>query len=104
MVKKYIKESNERLLSAARISNMEVKETMKEYKGQRTKERKESWKEKVMHSQFIRKTEEIAGEERLKMLKNSGIKRGTETFILAAQEPVIRTNFMKAKIDKGQQI
>ena len=63
-----------------------MKETVKQYKDRRAKERKENWKEKVLHGQFIRQTEEIAGEERWKWLKNSGIKRETETLILAAQE------------------
>ena len=102
-LERYVQESKERLLSAAKRSDMEVKETVKEYKDRRTKERKESWKEKVLHGQFIRQTEEIAGEERWKWLKNSGIKRETETLILAAQEQAIRTNLIKAKIDKTQE-
>ena len=76
---------------------------MKQYKDRRAKERKENWKEKVLHGQFIRQTEEIAGEERWKWLKNSGIKRETETLILAAQEQAIRTNLIKAKIDNTQE-
>ena len=80
-----------------------MKETVKQYKDRRAKERKENWKEKVLHGQFIRQTEGIAGEERWKWLKNSGIKRETETLILAAQEQAIRTNLIKAKIDKTQE-
>ena len=90
-------------MSAVERSDMEMKETVKQYKDRRAKERKERWKEKVLHGQFIRQTEEIAGEERWKWLKNSGIKRETETLILAAQEQAIRTNLIKAKIDKTQE-
>ena len=36
-------------------------------------------------------------------MKNSGIKRETETLILVAQEQAIRTNLIKAKIDKTQE-
>ena len=102
-LERHVQESKERLLSAAKRSHMEVKETVKQYKDRRAKERKENWKEKVLHGQFIRQTEEIAGEERWKWLKNSGIKRETETLILAAQEQAIRTNLIKAKIDKTQE-
>ena len=102
-LERHVQESKELLLSAAKRSDMEVKETVKQYKNRRAKERKENWKEKVLHGQFIRQTEEIAGEERWKWLKNSGIKRETETLILAAQEQAIRTNLIKAKIDKTQE-
>ena len=60
----YVNEGNERLLSAARNSDMEVKETVMEYKNRRAKERKESWKEKVLHDQFIRQTAECVVEGR----------------------------------------
>ena len=36
-------------------------------------------------------------------MKNSGIKKETENLILAAQEQAIRTNLIKAKIDKTQE-
>ena len=99
-LERHVQESKERLLSAAKRSEIEVKEKVKQYKDRRAKERKENWKEKVLHGQFIRQTEEIAGEERWKWLKNSGIKRETETLILAAQELAIRTNLIKARIEK----
>ena len=71
---------------------MEMKDTMKQYKDRRAKDRKERWKENSshghymvnLHGQFIKQTEEIAREERWNWLKNSGIMRETETLILAA--------------------
>ena len=36
-------------------------------------------------------------------LKGTGIKRETESLILAAQEQAIRTNLIKAKIDNTQE-
>ena len=36
-------------------------------------------------------------------LKQAGLKRETESLIMAAQEQAIRTNLIKAKIDKSQQ-
>ena len=61
-LERYVQESKEQLLSAAKRSDMEVKETVKQYKDRRAKERKENWKEKVLHGQFIRQTEELAGD------------------------------------------
>ena len=71
-----------------------------EYKNRRAKEQQESWREKVLHGQFIRQTAECAGEGRPRWLNNSGIKRETEALIQAAQEQAIRTNLIKVKIDK----
>ena len=102
-LERYVQESKERLLIAAKRSDMKVKETVKERKDRRTKECKERWKEKVLYGQFIQQIQEIAGEERWKWFKYSGIKKETETLILAAQEQVIRMNLIKAKIDKTQE-
>ena len=41
-LERHIQESKERLLSAAKRSDMEVKETVKQYKDRRAKERKEN--------------------------------------------------------------
>ena len=66
-------------------------------------ERKESWKEKALHGQFLRQTDEIAGDARWLWLKHGNLKRETESLILAAQEQAIRTNAIKAYIDKSQE-
>ena len=73
----YITGSNERLLSAARNSDMELKETVTDYKTRRATEQKESWMEKVLPGQSIRQTAEYAGAESWTWLNNSGIKRET---------------------------
>ena len=36
------------------------------------------------------------------VVKKAGLKRETESLIIAAQEQAIRTNLIKAKIDKSQ--
>ena len=66
-------------------------------------ERKQSWKEKMLHGQFLRQTDEEAGKESWLWLRSTGIKRETESLIMAAQEQAIRTNVIKAKIDKTQE-
>ena len=55
---------------------------------------------KTLHGQFVRQTENEAGSDRWSWLRNTGIKRGTESMIMAAQEQAIRANVIKAKIDK----
>ena len=59
---------------------------------------------KMLHGQFLRETDyEEAGKERWLWLRSTGIKRETESLITAAQEQAIRTNVIKAKIDKTQE-
>ena len=57
----------------------------------------------MLHGQFIRQTENLADEQQWMWLKDGTLKRKTETLIMAAQEHAIRTNLIKAKIDKTQQ-
>ena len=63
-LERYINDSDERLIKAARkISGGHNNETEVEYKIRKKNERKEQWREKVMHGQFVRQTEEILGNE-----------------------------------------
>ena len=63
----------------------------------------QAWKEKTLHGQSLRQTENEASIDRWNWLRNTGIKRGTESMIMATQEQAIRTNVIKAKIDKTQE-
>ena len=74
-----------------------------EYKLRKTNERCQAWKGKALHGQFLRPTENESGNDRWNWLRNTGIKRGTESMIMAAQEQAIRTNSIKAKIDKTRE-
>ena len=58
---------------------------------------------KALHGQFLRKTSDLPGVERWTWLRDGSIKRETETMILAAQEQCLRTNAIKAKIDRSQE-
>ena len=97
----YAHESEERLLCGARSpdANRE-KLPVKEFKREKAKEREESWRTKTLHGQFLRQTEDIAGEGRWGWMRKAGLKRETESLILAAQEQAIRTNLIKTKIDR----
>ena len=101
-LQKYIQESEEKLISAARKPE-HVLESAKEFKSRRAKECRQNWTDKALHGQFLRQTEAVAGKETWAWLSRGGIKRETETLILAAQEQAIRTNQIKAKIDKTQE-
>ena len=57
----------------------------------------------MLQDQFMRQTEEEGGKERWLWLSGTGIKRETESLIMAAQEQAIRTNVIKARIDRTQE-
>ena len=59
--------------------------------------RLEAWKEKALHGQFIRKTEEL-GVTSWKWLLDGKLKKETEGMILAAQDQVLPTRNVQVKI------
>ena len=77
-------------------------ESVKEFKERRRNERSNVLKQKKLHGQFFNQIEEVAGEEKRLSVRNGSIKRETESLIMEAQEQVIRTNAIKAKIDRTQ--
>ena len=81
----------------------DVIESEADIKKRKRTERKENWKEKTLHGQFLRQTDDIAGEDRWLWLKQGNVKRETETLILVVQEQAVRTNLIKAKIDNTQE-
>ena len=75
---------------------------MKEFKVRRRNERSNVLKRKKLYGQFFNQIEDVAGEEKCIWLRDGSIKRETESLIMAPQEKAIRTNVIKAKIDKTQ--
>ena len=55
--------------------------------------RKQKWEEKQLYGRF----------KRLINILKGNVKRETESFLIAAQKNAIRTNHIKARIDKTQQ-
>lgn len=99
----YVESSLEEFLVAARnVSDRGEVEDVKIFKERKKGERSRKWREKPLYGQFIRQTDEFSKEERWLWLKEGSLKRETESLILAAQEQAIRTNSIKAKIDKTQ--
>ena len=103
----YVKQSRERLLTAARSVDIDLIEPIRKTtivaKKQTKEERTISWEEKMLHGQFVRQTKEVGNQDRWQWLRNGTLKRETESLIFAAQEQAIRTNVIKGKIDKSQE-
>ena len=76
--------------------------SVKEFKERRRNEGSDVLKYKMLHWHFFNQIEDVAGEEKWLWLRDRSIKRETESLIMAAQEQIIRTNAIKAKIDKTQ--
>ena len=63
-LKIYLRSSNERLLVATRQMEDCQGESVKKFKNQKEIERQKEWKDKTLHGQFLRQTDDQAGKER----------------------------------------
>ena len=54
------------------------------------------------YGQFARQSEDQRNDETWTWLKEGKLKRETESLIIAAQDQAIRTNYVKATIDRSQ--
>ena len=78
----------------------EKTQTQKQLKEQKELERAEGWKTKPLHGQFLRQTEEIRDDATWDWLRKGDLKTETEGMITAAQDQALRTNAIKAKVEK----
>ena len=60
----------------------------------------EGWKNKPLHGQFLPQTEEIRDDDTWDWLRKGELKKETEGMITVAQDLALRTNAMKAKVEK----
>ena len=60
-----------------------------------------NYKEKALHGQFYRKTEEDRDESSWDWLKRGKLKKETEGMLMAAQDQALRTNAIKSRVDKA---
>ena len=65
--------------------------------------RKQKWKGKQLYGRFKRLINNISNDKTWTWLRKGNFKRETESLLIAAQDNAIRTNHIKAKIDKTQQ-
>ena len=68
-----------------------------------TKTRKQKWEGKQLHGRFKRLIDNISHDKTWTWLRKGNFKRETESLLIAAQNNAVRTNHIKAKIDKAQQ-
>ena len=96
----YVSERQERLLTAAwRRKNIDEVETSKEYKDRKRRERIEDWRGKELYGQFKRETEELSSKS-WSCIRIGELKKEMEGLVIAAQDQAIRTNVVKARIEK----
>ena len=65
--------------------------------------RKQKWEEKQLHGRFKRLINNISYDRNWTWLRKGNFKRETESLLMAAVNSAIRTNHIKARIDKTQQ-
>ena len=68
-----------------------------------TKTRKQKWEEKQLYGRFKRLKNNISHDKTWTGLRKRNFKRETESLLMATQDSAIRTNHIKARIDKTQQ-
>ena len=65
--------------------------------------RKQKWEGKQPYGRFKRLINNISHQKTWTGLRKGNLKRETESLLIAAQDNAIRTNHIKARIDKTQQ-
>ena len=96
-----VSSTQEKLLKVAQKYIMADELGPKEYKNQRREERTRDWQEKPLHGRFLRCTKEVASSKTWEWLRRGELKKETEGLITAAQDQSLRTNVMKARIEKS---
>ena len=71
-------------------------------KRSKKEKRLKDWDEKVLHGQYLRQAKDVRSVQCWTWLQNGDFKRETESLTVAAQNQSIRTNLVKARIDKSQ--
>ena len=98
-LEEYTQKTKERLIATeARNSNCKIWTN----RGT-TKTRKQKWEEKQLYGYFKRQTAGIAQVKSWSWLRMVNLQRKMGSLITAAQDNAIRTNYIKAKIDRAQQ-
>ena len=96
-LKDYIQKHDGGLITATRN---ETKNTMN---NRMTITRKQKWEGKQLYGQFKRLINNISHGKNWTWLRKENFKRETESLLMAARDSAIRTNHIKARIDKTQQ-
>ena len=89
------------MIQAAREHKLDGLEAASVLKRSKKEKRLEDWEEKVLHGQYLRQPKEVRSDMCWASLQNGDLKREKESLIVATQNQSIRTNLVKAKIDKS---
>ena len=100
----YVHGCEERLIQDARGVKIDGLEAASVLKRSKKEKLLEDWEEKVLHGQYLKQTKEVGSDQCWTWLQNGDLKRETESHIVAAQNQSIKTNLVKAKIDKSQEV
>ena len=87
-----------RLLGGDGVDGLEAASVLKKAKQDK---RLQNWEKKTLHGQYLRQTKEVRSEQSWVLVPNGDFKRETGSLIVAAQNQSIKTNLVKAKIDKS---
>ena len=101
-LKVYVHGSEQRLTQAAKGDKIDGLEAASVLKRSKKEKRLEDWEEKVLHGQYLRQTKTVRSDQCWTWLQNGDLKSEPESLIVAAQNRSIRTNLVKARIDKSQ--
>ena len=96
-LKNYIQKHEGGLITATR------NDTENTMNNRMTITRKQKWEGKQLYGRFKRLINTISHDKTWTWLRKGNFKRETESFLIAAQDSTIRTNHIKARIDKTQQ-
>ena len=96
-LKDYIQKHDGGLITAIR------NDTDNTMDNRRTITRKQKWEGKQLYGRFKRLINNISHDKTWTWLRKGNFKRETESLLKAAQNNAIRTNYIKARIDKTQQ-
>ena len=95
-LEEYIKKSKERLITAANNSNNNISTDRKT-----TNTRKKKWEEQ-QYGYLKRQTSEIAHVKTWIWLRKGNYKRETKSLLIAAQNNIIKTNYVVVKMNNTQ--
>ena len=93
----YIEKHERGLITAIRSNTNNTKDN------RITKTSKQKWEEKQLNGRFKRIINNILHDKTWTWLRKGNFKRETESLLMAAQNSAIRTNHIKARINKTQQ-
>ena len=104
----YVRNSFEPLIEGVKAAETtEYNDTVnkKEFKLRWMREKKELWKNKIMHGQFVIEMRETTDEkETWYWLRKADLKIEPETLLCGAQQQAIRRNYVKHKIENTPQL